>query len=126
MKSLVYYITRVFQRLALCAVIGATVIHWIILISTTSSLQYISQLEAHRYKDSQALNAELTKIINMQSLVALRWFIFSMLITSLLLFIKRFRKYEKPLIVDSITVTVFCFVSVMLSQTIIRAFLTRV
>lgn len=124
-KSLFYYTSRVIQRFLLCMVVGATVIHWIILIFVTGSLSFTSKLENSKFRNPELLNNDINRILNIQTFTVLRWAIICALATSLLLFIKRYRKYEKPMIVDSLCITVFCLASVVLSQVIVRAFISH-
>ena len=121
-KSFIFYASRVIQRLALCLVVGATIIHWSIMITIAGSNRLLSGLDGN-VKNPAAFNAELSKIVNAQSLVVLRWVIVCAAITLLLLCIKRYRTYEKTLIIDSLVITAFCVASVAFSQMIIRAFI---
>ncbi|MDB5183147.1 MAG: hypothetical protein JWO47_931 [Candidatus Saccharibacteria bacterium] len=124
-SSVAYYGGRVAQRLALCMVVGATIIHWIILITITANTRFISVLQNNKFKDSQDVNNAISRVTNLQSLIVLRWFIFATLITFVLLLIRRYRKYEKAMIVDSLVITTFCMLSVIFAQAIIRVFITR-
>jgi hypothetical protein len=123
-NKFLYYISRAAQRAALFMIIGATIIHWIIVISITVNTQFISSIDNIEYKNTQQTNELISRVIDTQSLVVLRWFIISAVITSLLLFIKRFRKYEKTLLVDSTTILILCMFSVVFSQMIVRAFIS--
>jgi hypothetical protein len=123
-NKFLYYISRAAQRAALFMIIGATIIHWIIVISITVNTQFISSIDNIEYKNTQQTNELISRVIDTQSLVVLRWFIIATVITFLLLFIKRFRKYEKTLLVDSTTILILCMFSVVFSQMIVRAFIS--
>lgn len=121
-----YYIGRVFHRIALCFAVGSTIIHWIVLIVITGNFALATSLENNKFKNSEALNSDITKIINAQSMVVLRWIIIGSVVTALIIMIKRFRKYEKPLLIDSAVILLFCLLSVVFSQTIVKAFLANI
>ena len=121
-----YYISRVFQRVALFLVIGATITHWTIIIVISANIKFISSLENSKFKNSEQTNELISRVINAQSLVVLRWLIIATVITSLLLFIKRFRKYEKTMLVDSATILIFCMLSVIFAQIIVKAFVSKI
>lgn len=78
----------------------------------------VSGLGNNTFKDPNAVNKDVARILDNQSLMVLRWVIIASVITALLLVIKRYRKYEKPLMIDSGVILLFCLVSVMLSQAI--------
>src|SRR5690348_7617042 len=115
-NAVLFYSSRIIQRLSLCFVIGSTIIHWIIMIVITANIRFIKNLENHNFKDPQGFNELLTRVTNTQSLIILRWTIITAAITLMLLLIKRYRKYNKPLIVDSFVIMAFCVVSVAFSQ----------
>lgn len=121
-----YYIGRVFHRIALCFAVGSTIIHWIVLIVITGNFAFATSLENNKFKSSEALNSDITKIINAQSMMALRWVVIASAVTALILLIKRFRKYEKPLFIDSAVLLIFCLLSVVFSQLIVKSFISKV
>ena len=125
-SSLTYYILRIAQRLSLITVIGATIAHWTILISFYVTNRYVGELENLKFTDSEQLNSDIERALHLQSLAVLRWVLLGATVTFLLLLVKRYRKYEKPMIIDSLTIIAFCLISVALSQMIARAFLARI
>ena len=120
-----YYIGRVFQRVALFLVIGATITHWTIIIVISANIKFISSLENSKFKNSEQTNELISRVIDTQSVVVLRWLIIATVITLLLLFIKRFRKYEKAMLVDSATIIILCMLSVIFAQIIVKAFVSK-
>ena len=121
-----YYLGRIVQRVALCLAVGSTIIHWIVLIVITGNVEFAHSLDNSKFKDSNALTDDLHQIINTQSMIVLRWVVIAGVVTALILLIRRFRKYEKPLFIDSAVLLVFCLLSVVFSQLIVKTFLTRV
>ena len=124
-KILLYYAGRITQRLALYTVVGATVVHWMILIFISGSVAFRQQLVNNKFQDIDAYNREINVMLNSQSHVVLRWAIICILLTVALLAISRFRKYEKTMLIDSIVLVAFCLLSVVFSQLIVRNFIYR-
>ncbi len=125
-SSAVYYSGRIAHRVTLCFAVGSTILHWIMMIVIASNFALVQSLENTEFRDSKAINNDISQIVNSQSMIVLRWVIIASIATALLVLIKRFRKYEKPLLIDSAVVLIFCFVSVALSNFIIRTFLAKI
>lgn len=121
-KSLLFYSSRIVQRIALFTAIGATLVHWMTLIAITVSLSFTGELESNNFRNSELVNDKIERVINLQSLIVLRWIVISVVITCLLTLISQYRKQEKPMLLDSLTIVLFCLVSVIFSQLIIRSF----
>ena len=117
-----YYASRVLQRLVLCMVVGATVVYWAMLIAITTSVTINQKLVNHQYTDTTKVNDLISRAIHSQSLVVLRWAIIAAVMTFAILLIKRYRKFEKRVVVDSVVIVGFCVVSVTFSQMLVRAF----
>ena len=95
------------------------------IVATTTNVQFIANLDHNKYQDTRQTNEQISKVINTQSLVVFRWFVIASVITLLLLLIKRYRSHEKTLLIDSATILIFCMLSVVYSQIILRAFISN-
>ena len=124
-QSLIYYTARVFQRFALCLVVGATALYWTILVYIAASVAHLQQLQSNELRNPEALDDTIRHALDLQSLVAVRWIIFAAALTAGLLLLKRYRTYEKPMIVDSIVIIAFCALSVTFAQSIVRTFVSQ-
>jgi hypothetical protein len=124
--SNLYYIARIAQRWSLLSFIGLTIIYWVTQISFTVNIRFLSasgtSLEA---TNSQLLNNDINRVNDLLSSGVLKWAVVSVLITLGLLVFKNVRQCEKRLVLDSVVTIVFCILSVSMSQTIIRSFLTN-
>ena len=124
LPSVLYYVTRIAQRLSLLGFGLATIIYWVIHIRIYSeTLIRFEQVAPPAFKDQERMNELANGIVNGAANGIWKWFFMASLLTLALLMFKRVRKYEKRLIVDSAVIITFCLVSAAFIQPIIDAFM---
>lgn len=122
-QTAIYYGLRVLQRFALLGVIGSTIVHWIVLIVIAANLSFNSQVAGLEYEDQTVLQDDINRMINVLSFNVLRTGIYALAVTGLFLLLKRVRSQEKAAVVDSAVIIIFCVISVVLSQLMVRRFM---
>lgn len=125
-SSLLYYIGRISHRLLLCMVVATTIVYWIVLIFSVCLVDFIHFSPNAKPTDPAAASHELSMFINLVSQPVLKWAVVLSAVTLILLCIKRFRTYDKPMLVDGIVIAAFCLISVAFGAPIVRAFLTGI
>lgn len=121
-KTTWHYTLRITQRILLCMVIATTAVYWMTLISISAIAAYASHT-ANKVQDPSGVNQLVHDVINSQSITAMKWVVIGAAFTLLLLLVTQYRKYEKSLITDSLVVAIFCAVSLIFSQILVRSFL---
>ena len=125
-QSAIYYSARIVQRISLYLSVANTIIFWIGFMLIINETSISGSLAAGRkYKDSQATTETFHKIINMLSWNAGAAAAVAIIFSLLCLLIPRFRKHDKALIVDNLTLIIFCVISVILAQMLARSFYYR-
>lgn len=122
-SSTLYYSLRIVQRWALLVTGLVTVIHWVVLLSITISTTMIGQQTNHGYRNPQLLNDTIrtaTDRLYLQVTVAAA---VATILTLAMLCMPRVRQFEKRLVIDSLVIVVFCWVSVALSQPLVQTFI---
>lgn len=110
------------QRLSLFVLIGWTFIFWIVLINITVSLGLFGSSNI-QFDNSQTVNDSIKKAIDLLSYKVLGAAIGAGVVTALFGLLQRVRRNEKRLIADSLIMIVFCLVSVIMAQMMVRSFL---
>jgi hypothetical protein len=121
-NSIRYYTARLAHKWAMLTLVGSTIIYWVFLVTTSTAIYFANQTGVG-FKDSESTNRTIGEIQGLFETFVLRWAILFVLGTLALLAIKRFRSYEKPQLVDSLIIAIYCLGSVALSQQILRYFL---
>ena len=101
---------------------GWTLVFWMVLINITVSLGLFGSSNVE-FDNSQTVNDSIKKAIDILSYKVLGAAAAAGLVTGLFGLVPRVRRHEKSLLVDSLVLTVFCIVSVALSQIMVRSFL---
>lgn len=113
-NSSLYYLGRILQRLVLFTTITVTGIYWALLITVM-----VLNIVSNEAKDTIYQNHVLDTITNGLQAHAVKWAVLTAAVSLLLLTIARFRKYEKPLVVDGIVIAVFCLLSALFAESFV-------
>jgi hypothetical protein len=123
-NSIRYYGIRIAHRWAMMTLVGSTLVYWIFLVTTSTNIFFLRESGA-AIADAARTNETIASVNNTLSSFILRWSIIFVAATLALVSVKRFRKFEKPQLVDSLITAIFCLGSVALSQQILRFFLSN-
>ncbi len=121
-NSIRYYTARLAHRWAMLTLVGSTIFYWVFLVTTSTAIYFANQTGS-KFIDPDGTNRTIEEIQGLFETFVLRWAILFVIGTLALLVIKRFRTYEKPQLVDSLIIAIYCLGSVALSQQILRYFL---
>jgi hypothetical protein len=118
--SEVYYIVYILHRIVLCLTVILTGIYWATLVAIMVFAAYIRSLPSDEIKNAANSNTVPELIAHGLRETTLKWAVMAAAFSLLLLTIVRFRKYEKPLIIDGVVIALFCLLSALFAQAIVR------
>lgn len=100
--------------------VGWTIVHWIVLINTTTVVGAVGSISAE-FDNPEQFNETISNTINFTSYGAMQAFIMAIVLTVARLLIQRVRKSDKNWTILDILILTFCMLSVVFSQYLVKS-----
>lgn len=126
-KIVLYWLTRILQRVSLFNLGIATIVYWVVNVAIALDLSFAgAQKNAPVFNDPQDTQKTVELIQSTMNTIIIQALVIASVATIIFLAFKRVRTNEKRLLVDSVVFISFCLVSVVLATFIIRSVAMRI